>query len=313
MRHEWPELHLADWKDTRDVLHMWTQVVGKIRLALAPHLNHWWHVPLYVTACGLTTSAMPYKGRHVEIEFDFLRHRLLMACSDGQERAFELGAFSVAEFYGRVFESLRSLGIEVNIWGTPVEVPDPTPFVKDKRAAYDKEYAQRFWSVLSSSADVMQDFRGGFIGKCSPVHFFWGSFDLAVTRFSGKRATLSPDADPITREAYSHEASSVGWWPGGTGFTGVTVEDAAFYAYMAPTPDGYGDAKVCPAPAFWHKQLGEFLLMYDDVRRAADPEHRLLEFLQSTYEDGARLANWNRAELETDYNEGESRGAVLAS
>jgi Family of unknown function (DUF5996) len=311
MSHRWPELHLADWRETRDVLHMWTQIVGKVRLALAPRLNHWWNVPLYVTARGLTTSTMPCDGAQVEIEFDFLRHQLLITSSTDQVRSFELGEFSVAEFYHRVFEALQSLGVDVKIWTMPVEVLNPMPFTNDTRAAYDREYAQRFWRVVASSADVLQEFRCGFVGKCSPVHFFWGSFDLAVTRFNGRRATLSPDVDPITREAYSHEVSSVGWWPGGTGYTGVTVDDAAYYAYMAPTPDGYGTAKVRPDQAFWHQQLGEFLLMYDEVRRAADPEHLLLEFLQSTYEAGARLGNWNRAELENGYREGEERGAEL--
>jgi hypothetical protein len=233
--------------------------------------------------------------------------------SDGQERAIDLEAFSVAEFQERVFESLGRLGVHVKIWGTPVEVPNPVPFKQDNRAAYDKEYAQRFWRVVASSADVMQEFRSGFVGKCSPVHFFWGSFDLAVTRFSGRRAQLSPDADPITKEAYSHEVSSVGWWPGGTGYTGLTVEDAAYYAYMAPVPGGYGDQSVRPQQAFWHKELGEFLLMYDDVRRAKEPERMLMEFLQSTYEAGATLAKWDREELETNRNEGGNRGAMLAS
>jgi hypothetical protein len=312
MSERWPELHLADWRDTRDVLHMWTQVVGKIRLALTPLLNHWWNVPLYVTARGLTTSAMPYHGKHLEIEFDFLRHKLLVTMSNGQERSFDLAAFSVAEFYDRVFLSLRALGVSVAIWDMPVEVPNPTRFTQDVRSAYDKEYAQRFWRVLALSADVLQEFRGAFVGKCSPVHFFWGSFDLAVTRFSGRRAPLSPDADPITKEAYSHEVSSVGWWPGGTGYTGVTVDDAAYYAYMAPTPSGYGDAKIAPDQAFWHPQLGEFLLMYDEVRRASDPDRMLLQFLQTTYQTGARLANWDRSELERDHStEGGSDGPNL--
>jgi hypothetical protein len=254
---------------------------------------------------------MPYDGRHLEIEFDFQRHRLLITSSDGQERSFDLRPFSVAQFYDLVMAQLRSLRVDVKIWATPVEVQSPIPFERDTRAAYDKEYAQRFWRVVASSADVLQQFRSGFVGKCSPVHFFWGSFDLAVTRFNGRRAKLAPDADPITREAYSHEVSSVGWWPGGTGYTGVLVEDAAYYAYMAPPPAGYGDAKVAPPQAFWHKELGEFLLMYDEVRRAADPERMLLQFLQTTYAAGARLANWDRAELEIGHSEGDSHGAEL--
>jgi Family of unknown function (DUF5996) len=309
----WPELHLRDWQGTRDVLHMWTQIVGKIRMALAPPVNHFWHVPLYVSARGLTTSAMPCDGAHLEIEFDFLRHRLLVSKSDGHEREFELGEYTVAEFYGRVFDCLRTLDVDVKIWTMPVEVPHPVRFTEDTREAYDREYVERFHQVLASSADVLQRFRSAFIGKCSPVHFFWGSFDLAVTRFSGRRAPVNPDADPITREAYSHEVSSVGWWPGGTGYTGVTVEDAAYYAYMAPTPSGYGQANARPERAFWHPELGEFLLMYEDVRSAAHPERALLEFCQSTYEVGARLAAWNRPELEAGYTEGEKHGELLAS
>jgi Family of unknown function (DUF5996) len=254
---------------------------------------------------------MPYNGRQVEIDFDFVDHKLVIETSDGRERAFDLTtSLTVANFYDALFENLKALDINVKIWGMPVEVPNPVSFTKDSRSAYDKDYVQRFWRVVASSADVMQEFRCGFVGKNSPVHFFWGSFDLAVTRFSGRRAALSPDADPITKEAYSHEVSSVGWWPGGTGYTGVTVEDAAYYAYMAPTPEGYKDAKVMPEEAIWQSQLGEFLLMYDDVRRAPEPARMLLSFLQSTYEAGARLAKWDRAELERDYK-GDTRGAEL--
>jgi hypothetical protein len=293
MSHRWPELHLAEWRATRDVLHMWTQIIGKVRLALAPRVNHWWHVPLYVTACGLTTSAMPYEGQQVEVEFDFLRHRLMITKSDGQEKSFELAAFSVAEFYDRFFDSLKSLGVNVKIWSTPVEVLNPVAFPEDKRAAYDKEYVQRFWQVLASSADVLQEFRSAYIGKCSPVHFFWGSFDLAVTRFSGRRAPERPGADVITREAYTHEVSSVGWWPGSGNVAGP-----AFYSYTAPEPPGFREWKVRPEAARYDTQLGEFILMYEDVSRSASPRETLLDFCQSTYEAGATLGKWDRSALE---------------
>ena len=290
----WPSLPLGEWADTYATLHMWTQVVGKIRLALTPLVNHWWNVPLYVSARGLNTSAMHYNDRTLEIEFDFIDHLLRITCSDGTNRTLSLEPRSVADFYREVMGLLREVGVEVKIWTTPVEVPDPVPFEQDTaHASYDPEYARRFWRILSLSDRVMEEFRGRFIGKCSPVHFFWGSFDLAVTRFSGRTAPERPDADSITREAYSHEVISHGFWPG-AGPLGA----AAFYSYTAPEPPGLKEAAIRPAGAFYSNELSEFLLMYEDVRLSASPEDALMEFLQSTYEAGANLANWDRAALE---------------
>ena len=294
----WPALPVAEWEETRATLHMWTQVIGKIRLALTPLVNHWWNVPLYVSARGLTTSAMHHDGRTLEIEFDFIDHRLVFECNDGTARSLALVPRTVAEFYDEVMRILRGLDFEVKIWTTPVEIPDPIPFEQDHtHASYDPEYAQRFWRVLSLSAAVFEEFRARFIGKCSPVHFFWGSFDLAVTRFSGRPAPERPGADLITREAYSHEVISHGFWPGGNG------NDAAYYSYTAPEPNGLKDATVRPAKAFYSTDLSEFLLMYEDVRAADASADALTEFLQSTYEVGADLAHWDRAALEREASE----------
>ena len=273
---------------------MWTQIVGKVRLAQTPLVNHWWNVPLYVSARGLTTTAMPYGDIFFEMEFDFLDHKLDITCSHGQSTSIALVPKSVATFYRETMEALHKLGLDVHIWRMPVEIPDPIPFDEDEQhASYDPEYVRRFWQVLRSSEKVMQEFRSSFIGKCSPVHFFWGSFDLAVTRFSGRPAPPRPDADPITREAYSHEVISHGWWPGQG-----PLGKAAYYSYTAPAPEGLAEAKVQPEQAYYTKDLGEFLLLYDDVRSAANPEAALTEFLQSTYEAGANLAKWDRAALE---------------
>lgn len=290
----WPPLPLEEWEDTRATLHMWTQVVGKIRMKQTPLVNHWWNVPLYVTARGLTTSAMPYEERTFEIDFDFIDHNLIIRTSDGESRTLRLEARSVAEFYHEVMRLLAELDIDVKIWTTPVEIPDPIPFEKDEtHASYDAEYANRFWRILVQTVKVFEEFRSRFIGKCSPVHFFWGSFDLAVTRFSGRRAPDRPGADPITREAYSHEVISHGFWPG----SGL-VQAPAFYSYTAPEPDGLSQERIRPPKAFYHTEMKEFLLYYDDVRQAASPESDLMDFLQSTYEAGARLALWDRTELE---------------
>jgi Family of unknown function (DUF5996) len=290
----WPALPLAEWQDTYATLHMWTQVVGKIRLAQTPLVNHWWNVPLYVTARGLTTSAMPYGARTFEIEFDFIAHELLIKCDDGATETIALVPRSVADFYRAVMRALGALGIEIKIWTTPVEVPDPVPFEQDtQHAAYDPEYANRFWRILVQADRVFTEFRARFIGKCSPVHFFWGSFDLAVTRFSGRRAPARPGADVITREAYSHEVISHGFWPGGAAFP-----QSAFYSYTAPEPAGLKDEPVRPGGAYYSAEMKEFLLPYEDVRRAAAPDEALLDFLQSTYEAGAKRADWNRTELE---------------
>lgn len=292
----WPALPLRDWQETYHNLHMWTQIVGKVRLELTENTNHWWNVPLYVSARGLTTSPIPYGNFVFEIQFDFVAHKLLIDRSDGVSKSLELVPRTVAEFYGEFMAALRSLGIEVRIYGKPVEVADPIPFAEDRLyRAYDREAAQRFWRILVSSDAVFKRFRARFLGKNSPVQFFWGSFDLAVTRFSGRRAPERPEADAITREAYSHEVISAGWWPGGAG-----VDGPAFYCYAAPAPAGLEAQEVRPEAAFYHPELKEFLLMYDRVREANSPEGMLLEFLQSTYEAAASLARWNRQELEGD-------------
>lgn len=294
----WPPLLLADWKDTYATLHMWTQIVGKIRLELTPLLNHWWNVPLYVSPCGLTTSIIAYGNRSFEMEFDFFESKLVIRTSDQQTASVALAPRSVADFYREMMDKLHSLGIEVKIWKMPVEVPDPIPFDRDTvHAAYDAKSARRLWRILQSIDAVFKVFRARFVGKSSPVHFFWGSFDLAHTRFSGRRAPERNDPDPVLRkimqEAYSHEVISAGWWPGSG-----EINEAAFYCYAAPTPSGFAEQKVRPAEAFYHSGLGEYLLMYDDVRRAKSPSGALLEFLQSTYEAGATAGKWDRGALE---------------
>jgi len=289
---DWPALPLEEWEDTYHTLHMWTQIVGKIRLRLAPLVNHWWNTALYVSTGGLTTSPIPYNGRSFTINFNFVDHRLELRTSDGRDRALELAPNSGASVYRELFAMLRAAGIEVQINLKPQEVPDPIPLDKDEtHASYDREYANRVWRILQSTDLVFQEFRARFIGKSSPVHFFWGSFDLACTRFSGRPAP--PRKGIITSEAYSHECSSVGWWPGGG-----DVKRPAFYAYMAPEPAGYGEQRVRPEEAVYPSNLHEFLLMYDDVRRAKSPRNEILEFAQSTYEAGANLAGWDRASLE---------------
>jgi len=291
----WPALPLAEWKDTYATLHMWTQIVGKVRLALCPNVNHWWGTAFYVTARGLTTSAMPYEKGIFEVHFDFISHALKIETSLGETRSFRLMPRTVASFYEEFMGALHSLGINVKVWDMPVEVPRPVRFTLDKgHAAYDPEYAHRFWQVLAAVTPVFQTFRAGFIGKSSPVHFFWGSFDLAVSRFSGRRAPVRPDADTITKEGYSHELISVGFWPG----DGELIKDAAFYAYALPEPAGFKDTAIHPAKAFYSAKKSEFFLMYDDVRLSNSPEQTLLDFCQSTYDAGANLAHWNRAELE---------------
>ena len=291
----WPALPLAEWKDTYATLHMWTQVVGKVRLALSPDINHYWGTALYVTARGLTTSPIPYAKGVFEINFDFVAHALEIITSLSETRTFRLMPRTVAEFYFELMAALSSLGIEVKVWSMPVEVPRPVRFNLDEaHKSYDAEYAHRFWQILTSVDVVLREFRSRFIGKASPVHFFWGSFDLAVTRFSGRRAPKRPDADAITKEAYSHEVISHGFWPG----DGEIVKDAAFYAYAAPEPEGFNTQRVLPAKAFYSGEKNEFFLMYEDVRLAESPEQALLDFCQSTYEAGATLGKWDRAELE---------------
>jgi hypothetical protein len=293
----WPELKFAEWQDTLATLHMWTQVVGKIRLELTPLINHWWNVPLYVSARGLTTTSMPYGDRALEIVFDFIDHKLRIECSDGSTKVLALRPQSVADFYDEVMSALKELRIEVEIWTMPVEVPNPIRFTEDhEHKSYDPEYANRFWHALVKMEAVFQEFRSRFIGKCSPVHFFWGSFDLAVTRFSGRRAPEREGADSITREAYSHEVISHGWWPGSKDM------EAAFYSYTAPEPAGLaqtiGEGKIKPPQTFYSTDMKEFFLLYDDVRTANSPEQALMDFCQTTYEAGANLAGWDRASLE---------------
>lgn len=290
----WPPLPLTEWARTRDTLHMWTQIVGKLRLALSPRVNHWWEAPLYVSPRGLTTSAIPYSAGIFEAEFDFLEHVLRFTTSTGETKLIALAPRSVADFYAEFSATIASLGIQAKIWPVPVEIPNPIHFDRDiQHADYDREYAQRFWRILVTVDTVFKEFRARFIGKASPVHFFWGSFDMAATRFSGRRAPDRANSDIITREAYSHEVSSAGWWPGGGEIT-----TPVFYSYVAPEPAGFRDAKVGPETAFYHPRLAEFLLAYDDVRSASDPRGVLIEFLQSTYEAAANLGNWDRSALE---------------
>jgi len=290
----WPALPLEAWQDTYATLHMWTQIVGKVRLALSPPTNHWWQVPLYLNDTGLTTSPIPCGSGIFEVRFDFAQHKLVIQTSAGPSRTIPLAPRSVADFYREFMATLKSLAIEPKIWPVPVEVPNPIPFDKDtQHASYDREYVERFWRTLLAIDVVFKEFRSRFLGKNSPVHFFWGSFDMAVTRFSGRRAPERPGVDPITREAYSHEVISAGWWPGGG-----EVKGPAFYCYAAPEPSGFAESKVRPEKAFYHPTMKEFLLMYDDVRAASSPRVALLDFLQSTYETGANLADWDRPALE---------------
>ncbi|MFG1811668.1 DUF5996 family protein [Streptomyces sp. NPDC049040] len=293
----WPRAPLDEWSATRETLHMWTQIVGKIRMAQAPMLNHWWQVPLYVSVRGLTTSAVPYDGGIFEIEFDFGDHQLHIRSSDGRERRVALEPKSVADFYQETLAALESLGIDVALWPTPVEVEPVTPFPEDTaHASYQPGHAHRFWEQLTCAQRVLTDFRSRFIGKVSPVHFFWGAMDLAVTRFSGRPAPPHPGgapnlADRVMVEAYSHEVSSCGFWPGGSA-------EGSFYSYAYPEPEGYARHPVRPAAAAYSAEAGEFLLPYEAVRTADDPDRALTDFLQSTYEAAAEAARWDRDALE---------------
>jgi hypothetical protein len=295
----WPELPLAKWADTRTTLHLWTQVIGKIRLAHAPMTNHWWQVALYVTCRGLTTSPIPYGSRYFQVDLDFIGHQLIIQTSDGAVETIPLVPRSVADFHAELMGRLRGLGLETRIWTMPVEIEDAIPFEQDREhASYDPEYAQRFWRILLQAHRLCTCFRSRFLGKASPVHFFWGSFDLAATRFSGRLAPPLTSASPgvgawVMREAYSHEVSSCGFWPGDE-----TLGQPAFYSYAYPEPPGFADAAIRPAAAAYNKDLGQFILPYEAVRAAASPDHELMEFLRSTYSAAADLAHWDRAALE---------------
>ncbi len=292
--HEWPPLPFPAWASTCDTLHMWTQIVGKTRLALTPLQNHWWNVPLYVTPRGLNTSPIPLERKTFDAEFDFISHKLALRTSEGQERIMPLFPRSVADFYREYMACLQSLGIEVSIYRKPVEFSDTTPFDQDHHhASYDAARVVDFHRILVNVDQALKKFRSRFLGKCSLVHFFWGSFDLAVTYFSGRPAQLPPDADSITREAYSHEVISFGFWPGD-----ATFPQAAFYSYTKPAPAGLEKQTVRPDTAYWDTTMGEFFLKYDDVRTAKSPEQAVLDFCQSTYEAGANLAHWDRNALE---------------
>ncbi|WP_201834836.1 DUF5996 family protein [Microvirga zambiensis] len=296
----WPELPYSEWRDTAATLQLWTQIVGKVRLSLSPWLNHGWQVPLYVTARGLSTSPIPIGNEILEIEFDFIAHRLLMRTSRGDERDLKLQPQSVADFYAGVIGLLNDLRIPVSINEMPNEVPDPIPFPQDRtHASYDADAVQRFWRALVQADRVFKQFRSGFLGKSSPVHFFWGSFDLAVTRFSGRPAPLHPGGvpglpDDVTREAYSHEVSSAGFWPGSDAFP-----NAAFYSYAYPAPPGFSDATVTKGATF-DTTLGEFILPYKTVRKADDPDALLLDFLVTTYAAAADAGKWDRPALECE-------------
>ncbi|MFI5242372.1 MAG: DUF5996 family protein [Gemmatimonadales bacterium] len=298
---QWPPLPLAEWQDTRDTLHLWTQIVGKTRLALAPAVNHWWHVALYVSARGITTSRMPYEGGGVSVEFDFIDQELVARRDDGRVWTTPLAPRSVADFYRSYMSGLRSIGVDVHIRPVPAELPNPIPFAQDEtHASYDAEAAHRFWRALAQADRVLQIFRGRFIGKSSPVHFFWGSFDLACTRFNGTRAPQHPGGipglpDSATREAYSHCCISAGWWPG---TEGGPVAEPAFYAYAYPEPQGCPTAPIRPAAGSYQLEMREWVLPYEAVRNASDPDQAALDFFQSTYEAAATLGGWDRKSLE---------------
>jgi hypothetical protein len=292
----WPALPLPGWQDTYETLHLWTQIVGKVRLSLSPPINHWWAVALYVTSRGLTTSSIPYGTRTFEVTFDFLDHLLWVRTSDGASRAMALYPRSVADFYREFMAILKALDLDVAINVLPQEVANPIPCDEDHvHAAYESGSANRWWRIMLQSERVLQRFRARFLGKCSPVHFFWGSFDLAVTRFSGRRAPERPGADLIAREAYSHEVSSFGFWPG---TPGGPIQEPAYYAYMSPEPSGYPEAIIQLPDTRYYPELGNVILPYEMVRTATDPESLVLDFAQSTYEAGANLAGWDRAALE---------------
>jgi hypothetical protein len=311
----WPSIPFDEWKDTYDTLHMWLEILGKIRLELAPMINHWWQVTLSVTSRGLSTLAMPYHDEVFQIDLDFIDHVMRISKESGDSRTIELKPRTVADFYAETMDALRSLGMDVSIWTTPVEVPERIPFEQDtKHASYDKEYTNRFWRVLVQAERIMEEFRSGFIGKDSPVQFYWGGVDMAVSRFSGRTAPKHPGFPNVARyvmeEAYSHELSSCGFWPG------AGLGEAAFYAYTYPEPAGYREYPIGPPEAYFNTDLGEYILPYEAVRKADSPDGMLMKFFQSTYEAGANLAGWDRKALErtwgppfTHKEEGSGRSA----
>ncbi|HXW14861.1 MAG TPA: DUF5996 family protein [Terriglobia bacterium] len=308
----WPSLPLESWSDTYATLHMWTQIVGKIRLVQSPWVNHSWHVTLYVTSKGLTTSPIPYRTRTFQIEFDFLNHQLVIQTSDGRIGTLPLQPQSVAEFYRRLMEEMGKLDLPVAIYKRPNEVPDPINFDQDEsHRAYDRDYVNRYWRILVQADRVLKEFRARFIGKASPVHLFWGSMDLAVTRFSGRRAPQHRGGIPnlpdwVTQEAYSQEVSSCGFWAGGG-----AIPYAAFYSYAYPEPEGFSKAPVNPKEAFYSTDFREFILPYDIVRQSEAPDQTLLDFCQSTYEAAANLAHWDRRSLERDHDPKRAAGVAL--
>ena len=290
----WPALELEEWRDTYATLHMWTQIVGKTRLALAPPQNHWWHTTFYLTARGLGTGPMAYGSRTLDAEFDFVEHRLVLRTGEGAVQEIALRPRSVAAFYRSYLAALEALDVHVKLWPMPVEVEQRIRFPDDDvHASYDPDSANRHWRILAQADHVLRRFRAPYLGKCSPVHFFWGSFDLAVTRFSGRRAPERPGADAVTREAYSHEVFSAGFWPG----SGV-VQEAAFYTYAAPEPAGLRDALLRPSAAYYQPEMSIFILPYNAMRTAESPVETLMEFLESTYDAAAELGKWDRDALE---------------
>lgn len=299
MKNQWPIIAYEKGKDTYATVHMWTQIVGKIKLAVMPWINHSWHITLHITPNGLSTLEMPYKNQNFQIDFDFIKHKLKIITSDGELRDFDLQGNSVADFYSKIFTLLRDLKIDLNINSTPVEMEDPIPFEKDTvNATYDKKETTALHQALLKMQNVLRHMRCNFTGKCSPVHFFWGSFDLAVSRFSGRTAPKHPGGVPhlpdwVAEEAYSHEVASFGFWPGSE-----ALPEAAFYAYLYPEPDGYKETEIQPEGAYYHKNLGEFILPYNLIQESDNPEEQLMQFLNSTYLAGAKLANWDRKSLE---------------
>lgn len=299
MTERWPALRYDKWRDTCETLHLWTQIVGKVKLALVPFLNEWWNVPLYLTARGMTTGIIPYQDRAFQVQFDFIDHTLTVEASDGERQTLSLTPRSVADFYGDFMSMLRAIGIEVTITSLPVEVPNPVAFDADRtHASYDPAHVTVWWQVQLRTKKVLQRYRSNFVGKSSPIQFFWGSFDLNHTRFSGRPAPIAPGMPRFFQLAEDQENVACGFWPGNPNSAGLTLGEPAFYAYIYPEPDGFKMASVRPQGAYYHANLGEFILPYEELRRSANPEGDLLAFFESTYEAAATLAGWHRDALE---------------